>query len=421
MVHKNQKNISPEIYHKSQHNIDQNLINKNAKDVINYLKRSGYKAYIVGGGVRDLLLGKKPKDFDIATNATPEQIKKALPRSRIIGRRFKLVHYRKGREIIEVATFRTGGNKKAAKSSKGLVLRDNTYGNIQDDAFRRDFKINALYLDIHSMEIIDYTGGYKDLENRKLSCIGDSKVRFREDPDRIIRAIRFMSAMELDCEDSLKADIYGLANLLEEVPTARRYEEVLKLFFTGSASKTFDKLVEYKVLKYLLPATSRYLEEENSDKKIIHFIRLALKNSDSRVAKDLPLTPAFLFSVLLWPSVVKRIGEIQSSKIKIPLLRKAADKAIREQNSHCFIPNRVESMIKDIWEFQIKLLKVESPKITSLIEHKRFRASYDFLILREQSGVNLNGCGKWWTDIQNQDEYKKERFIKDLKKKKKYN
>ena len=408
MVHKNQKNISPEIYHKSQHNIDQNLINKNAKDVINYLKRSGYKAYIVGGGVRDLLLGKKPKDFDIATNATPEQIKKALPRSRIIGRRFKLVHYRKGREIIEVATFRTGGNKKAAKSSKGLVLRDNTYGNIQDDAFRRDFKINALYLDIHSMEIIDYTGGYKDLENRRLSCIGDSKVRFREDPVRIIRAIRFMSAMELDCKDSLKADIYGLANLLEEVPTARRYEEVLKLFFTGSASKTFDKLVEYKVLKYLLPATSRYLEEEKSDEKIIHFIKLALKNSDSRVAKDLPLTPAFLFSVLLWPSVVKRIGEIQSSKIKIPLLRKAADKAIREQNSHCFIPNRVESMIKDIWEFQIKLLKVKSPKITSLISHKRFRASYDFLILREQSGVNLNGCGKWWTDIQNQSEHRRE-------------
>ena len=169
-----------------------------------------------------------------------------------------------------------------------------------------------------------------------------------------------------------------------------------------------------------MPSTARYFQEENSDKKIIHFIRLALKNSDSRVAKDLPLTPAFLFSVLLWPSVVKRIGEIQSSRIKIPLLRKAADKAIREQNSHCFIPNRVESMIKDIWEFQIKLLKVESPKITSLIEHKRFRASYDFLILREQSGVNLNGCGKWWTDIQNQDEYKKERFIKDLTKPKKY-
>ena len=412
MVHKNQKKISPEIYHKSQHNIDTNHINKNAKDVINFLKRSGYKAYIVGGGVRDLLLGKKPKDFDIATNATPEQIKKALPRSRIIGRRFKLVHYRKGREIIEVATFRTGGNKKLTKSSKGLVLRDNTYGNIQDDAFRRDFKINALYLDIHSMEIIDYTGGYKDLENRKLSCIGDSKVRFREDPVRIIRAIRFMSSIELDCKDSLKADIYGLANLLEEVPAARRYEEVLKLFFTGSAAKIFDKLVEYKVLKYLLPATSRYLEEEKSDKKIIQFIKLALKNSDSRVIKDLPLTPAFLFSVLLWPAVVKRIGEIQSSKIKIPLLRKAADKAIREQNSHCFIPNRVESMIKDIWEFQIKLLKVKSPKINSLITHKRFRASYDFLILREQSGVNLNGCGKWWGDVQNKSEHRR----KDLSK-----
>ena len=409
MVHQNQRKTSPEIYSKSQHNIDQNLINKNAKDVINFLTQSGYKAYIVGGGVRDLLLGKKPKDFDIATNATPEQIKKVLPRSRIIGRRFKLVHYRRGRDIIEVATFRTGGNKKAKKSKKGLVLRDNIYGSIEDDAFRRDFKINALYLDIHSMEIIDYTGGYKDLENKKLSCIGDSKVRFREDPVRIIRAIRFISAMDLDCKESLKNDIYGLANLLEEVPTARRYEEVLKLFFTGSASKTFDNLLEYKVLRYLLPSTSRYFEKENSDKKIIHFIRLALKNSDSRVVKDLPLTPAFLFSVLLWPSLVKRIGEIQSSKIKIPLLRKAADKAIREQNAHCFIPNRVESMITEIWEFQIRLLKTDSPKITSLITHKRFRASYDFLILREQSGVNLNGCGKWWTNIQNQSEYKKER------------
>ena len=408
MVYKDQRKVSPEVYSKSQHNIDQSLINKNAKDVINFLTRSGYKAYVVGGGVRDLLLGKKPKDFDIATNATPEQIKKVLPRSRIIGRRFKLVHYRKGRDIIEIATFRSGGQKKVQKSKHGLVLRDNIYGNIQDDAFRRDFKINALYLDIDTMEIIDYTGGYKDLENKKLSSIGDSKVRFREDPVRIIRAIRFISAMDLDCKESLKNDIYGLANLLEEVPTARRYEEVLKLFFTGSASKTFDNLLEYKVLRYLLPSTSRYFEKENPDKKIIHFIRLALKNSDSRVVKDLPLTPAFLFSVLLWPSLVKRIGEIQSSKIKIPLLRKAADKAIREQNAHCFIPNRVESMIKDIWEFQIKLLKVKSPKITSLISHKRFRASYDFLILREQSGVNLNGCGKWWTDIQNQSEHRRE-------------
>jgi len=409
LVYKDQKKVSPEIYSKSQHNIDQSLINKNAKDVINFLNRSGYKAYVVGGGVRDLLLGKKPKDFDIATNATPEQIKKALPRSRIIGRRFKLVHYRKGRDIIEIATFRSGGQKKIQKSKRGLVLRDNIYGNIQDDAFRRDFKINALYLDIDTMEIIDYTGGYKDLENKKLSSIGDSKVRFREDPVRIIRAIRFMSAMDLDCKESLKTDIYNLANLLEEVPAARRYEEVLKLFFTGSASKTFNKLIEFKVLRFLLPSTSRYFQEEKSDKKIISFIKLTLENSDSRAVRDLPLTPAFLFSVLLWPAIVKGIGEIQSSKMKIPTLRKVADRTIRQQNTYTFIPNRVETMIKDIWELQIRLLKIDSPKTSSLLTHKRFRASYDFLILREKSGVNLNGCGKWWTDLQNQTNFKKER------------
>ena len=409
MVYKDQRKVSPEVYSKSQHNIDQSLINKNAKDVINFLTRSGYKAYVVGGGVRDLLLGKKPKDFDIATNATPEQIKKVLPRSRIIGRRFKLVHYRKGRDIIEIATFRSGGQKKVQKSKHGLVLRDNIYGNIQDDAFRRDFKINALYLDIDTMEIIDYTGGYKDLENKKLSSIGDSKVRFREDPVRIIRAIRFMSAMDLDCKESLKTDIYNLANLLEEVPAARRYEEVLKLFFTGSASKTFNKLIEFKVLRFLLPSTSRYFQEEKSDKKIISFIKLALENSDSRAARDLPLTPAFLFSVLLWPAVVKGIGEIQSSKMKIPTLRKVADRTIQQQNTHSFIPNRVETMIKDIWELQIRLLKIDSPKTYSLLTHKRFRASYDFLVLREKSGVNLNGCGKWWTDLQNQTNFKKER------------
>jgi len=409
LVYKDQKKVSPEIYSKSQHNIDQSLINKNAKDVINFLNRSGYKAYVVGGGVRDLLLGKKPKDFDIATNATPEQIKKALPRSRIIGRRFKLVHYRKGRDIIEIATFRSGGQKKIQKSKRGLVLRDNIYGNIQDDAFRRDFKINALYLDIDTMEIIDYTGGYKDLENKKLSSIGDSKVRFREDPVRIIRAIRFISAMDLDCKESLKTDIYNLANLLEEVPAARRYEEVLKLFFTGSASKTFNKLIEFKVLRFLLPSTSRYFQEEKSDKKIISFIKLTLENSDSRAVRDLPLTPAFLFSVLLWPAIVKGIGEIQSSKMKIPTLRKVADRTIRQQNTYTFIPNRVETMIKDIWELQIRLLKIDSPKTSSLLTHKRFRASYDFLILREKSGVNLNGCGKWWTDLQNQTNFKKER------------
>ena len=412
MVFKNHKNEIPEIIQKSQHNINSKLIDRNARDVINSLESSGFDAFVVGGGVRDLLLGKTPKDFDVATNATPEQIKKSLPRSRIIGRRFKLVHYRRGREIIEVATFRSSDKKKISKSREGRVLRDNVYGNIKEDAFRRDFTINSLYLNINSMEIIDYTGGFEDLVNKKLTCIGDSKVRFREDPVRIIRAIRFMSSLSLSCNESLQKNISKFAHLLEEVPSARRYEEILKLFLTGSAEDILNRLMDYDVLRFLLPGTSEYLKKENPDDKIIKFIEQSLQNSDQRVSQNLPLTPAFLLAVLLWPCLVEKIGEVQSHKLKIPHLRTAANIVLKRQYTHCFIPNRIENMIKEIWEFQIKLLRTDSPKILTLLTDKRFRAAYDFLILREKSGVNLNGAGKWWTEAQENHGMETKRFHK---------
>jgi len=412
LVFNNQKKIKPEIIKRSQHNIDPRLIDKDAKEVINSLELAGFDAFVVGGGVRDLLLGKKPKDFDVATNATPEEIKKTLPRSRIIGRRFKLVHFRRGRNLIEVATFRSSDKKRVSKNKQGRVLRDNVYGNIRDDSFRRDFKINALYLNINNLEIIDYTGGFKDLQERKLTCIGDSDVRFREDPVRTIRAIRFMAGLDLKCEESLKNDISKFAHLLEGVPPARRYEEVLKLFLTGSAVKVLNQLISYNVIRFLLPGTAKILKDEGSNHQFSKFINLSLNNSDERVKNDLPLTPAFLFSVLLWPSLVKRIGEVQSHKSKIPALRTAANLILKQQYSHCFIPNRIENMIKEIWEMQIRLLRTDSSKALDLLTDPRFRAAYDFLLLREKSGVNLNKAGEWWTRAQAENGVTKKKFTK---------
>ena len=395
MVNHNQENSPPELYAQSQHKIKIKQIDSHAREIIDSLNKSGFKAYLVGGCIRDLVLDKNPKDFDVVTDATPEQIKKAIPRSRIIGRRFKLVHVRKGRKITEVSTFRSKGGKRTSKTNKGIVLRDNFYGTIREDAFRRDFTINSLYLDINDMKIIDYTGGFKDLNNRELSCIGDSKLRFREDPIRIIRAVRFLCNLELKLKKSLKKDLISFAHLLQEIPPARRYEEILKLFLTGNAKNNFISLLEFHILKHLLPVT----EKQCSNEKHKSFILNALLNSDARVKKGLPLTPAFLFSVLLWPGLTERIGEINSKKTKLPALLRSSNIIIKQCRQDCFIPKRIENMIKEIWEFQIKLLKFP-PKSKLIFSHRRFRAGYDFLLLREEVGVDLGGAGKWWKENQ---------------------
>ena len=395
MVNPNQKNNSPELYAQSQHKIKIEQIDSRAREIIDSLNTSGFKAYLVGGCIRDLVLNKSPKDFDVVTEATPEQIKLVIPRSRIIGRRFKLVHIRKGRKITEVSTFRSKGGKKTSKTNKGIVLRDNFYGTIKEDAFRRDFTINSLYLDISNMKIIDYTGGFKDLKNRQLSSIGDSKLRFREDPIRIIRAVRFLCNLNLKLKKSLKKDLINFAHLLQEIPPARKYEEILKLFLTGNAKNILITLLELKILKFLLPITAKQCSNEKN--KI--FILNALSNSDARVKKGLPLTPAFLFSVLLWPGLTKRMGDINSKKVKLPVLLRSSNIIIEQCRQDCFIPKRIENMIKEIWEFQIKLLKFP-PKSKLIFSHRRFRAGYDFLLLREEAGVNLGGAGKWWKENQ---------------------
>ena len=382
----------PEIYTVSDHHISKEQIDKKARSIISKLNEAGHKAYIVGGFVRDSLMGKNPKDCDIVTNATPEEIKEIIPRTRIIGRRFKIVHARAGKEIIEISTFRSSSQKDTKKSNKGILLRDNNYGTIEEDAFRRDFTINSLYLDIERMEVLDFVGGFKDLQEGILRCIGDSSKRFREDPVRIIRAVRFKSKLGLALERKLEKDISKSSYLLGEISSGRKYEETLKMFLTGNGYSIMAEMQNYKIIEYLLPLTKNFMNAKKDRRLIFN----ALKDTDKRFNQNKTLTPSFLFAVLLWPALINKIGEVNSKKIKIPKVSKVANLILKKHNEYCFIPKRIQSSIKEIWEIQVMLLRIpEKSHIT--LKHKRFKAAYDFLLLREKSGEDLGGAGDWWT------------------------
>ena len=382
----------PEIYTVSDHHIRKEHVDKKARSIISKLNEAGHKAYIVGGFVRDSLMGKNPKDCDIVTNATPEEIKEIIPRTRIIGRRFKIVHARAGKEIIEISTFRSSSQKDTKKSNKGILLRDNNYGTIEEDAFRRDFTINSLYLDIERMEVLDFVGGFKDLQEGILRCIGDSSKRFREDPVRIIRAIRFKSKLGLALERKLEKDMSKSSYLLGEISSGRKYEETLKMFLTGNGYSIMAEMQNYKIIEYLLPLTKNFMNAKKDRRLIFN----ALKDTDKRFNQNKTLTPSFLFAVLLWPALINKIGEVNSKRIKIPKVSKVANLILKKHNEYCFIPKRIQSSIKEIWEIQVMLLRIpEKSHIT--LKHKRFKAAYDFLLLREKSGEDLGGAGDWWT------------------------
>ena len=382
----------PEIYTVSDHHIRKEHVDKKARSIISKLNEAGHKAYIVGGFVRDSLMGKNPKDCDIVTNATPEEIKEIIPRTRIIGRRFKIVHARAGKEIIEISTFRSSSQKDTKKSNKGILLRDNNYGTIEEDAFRRDFTINSLYLDIERMEVLDFVGGFKDLQEGILRCIGDSSKRFREDPVRIIRAVRFKSKLGLALERKLEKDMSKSSYLLGEISSGRKYEETLKMFLTGNGYSIMAEMQNYKIIEYLLPLTKNFMNAKKDRRLIFN----ALKDTDKRFNQNKTLTPSFLFAVLLWPALINKIGEVNSKRIKIPKVSKVANLILKKHNEYCFIPKRIQSSIKEIWEIQVMLLRIpEKSHIT--LKHKRFKAAYDFLLLREKSGEDLGGAGDWWT------------------------
>lgn len=368
---------------------DKNLLDKNAVKVINAIHKAGYEVYLVGGCVRDLLLGLKPKDFDIATSAKPEQVNKLFKRSRLIGRRFRLVHVLFGvRDFLEVATFRSG---KVQTAKNGAIVRDNHYGKIEDDVVRRDFNINALYYDIHKEEVIDYVGGLKDLEAGEIHMIGNAAKRFSEDPVRMIRAVRFSEKLGSEMSEEIKAAILKQASLLANVPSARLFEECIKLFQNEYSFAVYECLEKYGLLKYLFKQTHKN-----------DFIKKACNSTSERIKVGKPVTPVFLFSVFLWQAQNERFTLIKKKQRSFHLAQlQACDEAIINQIRQVSIPRYLTARMRDVWMMQAKLEKMHPKKVQSLLEHRGFRIAYDFLVLRSQSiNPELKKVADFWTKVQ---------------------
>jgi len=394
----------------SSHGINPREIDKKARTILNSLTDAGYEAYLVGGGVRDLLLGILPKDFDIATNATPEQIKQVLPSTRIIGRRFRLAHVHFGREYFEVATFRAphDNSEKGQVGKHGRIIHDNVFGNLEEDAIRRDFTVNALFYDLQKAEVIDFVGGMEDLKKRQLKMIGDPEVRYREDPVRMLRAIRFSKKLDLSIAESTKAPITKMGNLLDNIAPARLFDESLKLFHSGQAIKVLEALREYRLLQYLFPEAETSLiediDKDGNEGSYTQLVYAALQNTDRRIRADMPVTPAFLFAVMLWKRV--NDGFTMYKELGNPALQSmhsAASDAFSEQVKCISVPRRFSNMTREIWTLQ-GLFKFKNEKrVLRFLEHRRFRASYDFMCLRAQCGeLPISEC-EWWTLIQEVD------------------
>jgi len=385
------------------HRVSRKGISHNALKVLYRLQNSGHEGYLVGGCVRDLQLGHSPKDFDVATDATPEQIRKLFSNSRIIGRRFRIVHVTFGREIIEVTTFRGQADETHSdqkQSAEGLLLRDNVYGTLEDDAKRRDFTINAMYYTAKDFSIQAYPQGMKDLAESIIRIIGDAETRYREDPVRILRAIRFAAKLGFTIEPATEKPIREMAPLLTHIAPARLFDELLKLLMSGKGLDTWALLQKYEVVEPLLPLTHQVLasvEEDYYEK----FINKALTNTDIRINASRPVTPAFLYAALLWPAVREQAAHnIEMGSPEMPAWHKAMAQVLERQVKTIAIPKRFSIPMKEIWELQLRLPKRSANRAEQLATHPRFRAAYDFLLLREESGEQLGGLGQWWTDYQ---------------------
>jgi poly(A) polymerase len=385
----------------SKHGIHPNQICEKTKDVLQRLTKAGYEAYLVGGAVRDLMLGKQPKDFDIATSASPEQVRRVFSRScRLIGRRFRLAHIYYGRFYLEVATFRAPHDEsgKGLTANDGRIIHDNVYGTLEQDALRRDFTINALFYDLETGDVLDYVSGVKDLRAGKLRLIGDPEQRYREDPVRMLRAIRFSSKLDLQIDESAKAPIQELAHLLDNIAPARLFDESLKLFHSGQAAKTLDQLRDHKLFFHLFPLTEMGLHDEN----FYNFVKLALGNTDKRIRSGLSVTPAFLYAVMLWRGVQKYAQDnIDLGQAPHQAYHVAASEILKEQAQTTGIPRRFAQMSRDIWTLQTRFIYRDCRRSMNFLTNNRFRAAYDFYCLRTATEDDLDeeSC-QWWTDFQ---------------------
>lgn len=401
------KSTGPKIYKGREHGIDVQRMSPNAVRVCETLQRAGFKAYIVGGGVRDCMLGVTPKDFDVATDATPEQVKAEFRRALIIGRRFRLVHVVFGREVIETSTFRTLVTD-APTDEHGRVLRDNEFGTIQEDAARRDFTVNALYYDPQRDEVIDYHQGVPDLEARVLRMIGDPETRYREDPVRMMRAVRFASKLQFQIDPPTAAPLQKMADLLSNVPSARLFDETIKLLTSGHALACMKQLREMGLHHGLLPLLDVVLD----DPKGKRFVEQALKNTDLRIAQEKSISPSFLFSTLLWPQVKERWEQIKANgQYPIPALHEAIDSVLEEQGEQLAIQRRYQADMREIWVMQTRFERRSGQHPFKLLEHVRFRAGYDFMLLRCQTEEIDPEMGQWWTDFYDGDAQQRHQLI----------
>ena len=386
--------------------IEESAISINASKVISRLQDHGFQAYLVGGCIRDLLLRKTPKDFDIATDAHPEEVRELFRNSRIIGKRFRIVHVRFGREIIEVTTFRGphADEYDENHSDSGMTLNDNVYGTFEEDVFRRDFTMNAIYYEPQGKEIIDLADGTADIESQIIRTIGDPTGRLREDPVRMLRAIRFQAKLEFGLESDLQSSIRSLGYLIQDVPPARLFEEVLKLFLSGYGTAAFDAMLENEIYGWLFPDSKRSMENNATEE----LVRLALTSTDQRIAKKMPVTPAFIYAAILWyPFVDEKQRLEQEGEITYAAAHEAANNVISKQQLFTSIPKRFSGPMRDIWFLQSRLPSRFGQKPDRTMEHKRFRAAYDFLLLREQAGEKTEQLGEWWTEYQEATEERK--------------
>ena len=384
-----------------------------AIEVIKKLKQSGFQGYLVGGCVRDSLAGIKAKDFDVSTNATPEEVRKIFRSSRIIGKRFRLVHVFSRSELIEVSTFRANASKKdnssgVIKDSEGKILRDNVWGTLEEDCIRRDFSINALYFDPIENNLCDFHSGLQHIQKKILVSIGDPLVRFEEDPVRSLRAIRFSSKLDFKISNDVKEAIYQKGHLLGNISNARMFDEFCKIFLTKKAFNNFNKLNSFGVLKYLIN-TDDYVENSFG----LRFQHAALVNTDNRLKASKSVTPGFLIAALLWP----RLIDISKEKGSLNLRKffRSMDRIIREQQVLTAVPRKFHGYIKDIWSLQLKLETRLGHQPYKILNHPRFRAAYDFLLLREEAARDSQGIGDWWTQFQKVNRPSKIELLKSLR------
>ena len=393
--------------------INHKKISKFAISIIKELNKNNYQGYLVGGCVRDLLCGLEPKDFDIATDATPDQIRKIFKASRIIGKRFKLVHVFNRTELIEVATFRSGedqnNNGNLIKDQSGKIIRDNIWGSLEQDSHRRDFTVNSIYYSPLSKKFVGHKDGLSDIHKKNIVSIGDPKKRFSEDPVRCLRAIRFSNKLDFKIDGKIKDAIYEKGHLLSSISNARLFDEFCKIFLNGMAEKNFKKLTSFGLNKYLVSTNPE--KNEFTSRVIIE----ALRNTDTRLINSQSVTPGFLVAALLWPELLEK--SLTKGEINLRKFFRSMDQVLKRQQTITAIPRKFHSYIKDIWVLQLKLHSRIGKQPYKTLKHPRFRAAYDFMLIREKASNEIKGLGKWWTDFQRNDDNLKKSLINNLKEK----